>query len=170
MLRALALIACLVLAGCPSALAQAVNAPPGNSGVDEYFETVPGSGGNQPPRNGRRGGARLPPRVRRELAAQGAEGKAALKLAESTGPVAAPRRDRSPGSGSRSRSQAAAPKDGAGSQSASAGGAVRAVRDALGGSDDGGMGLTLPLILLATLALAIVRLVFLRRRRAYLSE
>src|SRR3954452_19153689 len=148
MQRALILVGSLVLLCCPTAWAQKVNAPPGNSGVDEYFETVPGSGGNTAPGHGPGGGSRLSPSVRRELARGGAEGRAVLKLAESTSPPASHREGRRikpAGSSARSGAPGGSPTGDPGSHQRPSGvGQVHAVREALGGSDEGGMGLVLP--------------------------
>src|SRR5207245_928625 len=81
---------------------QQTNAPPGNSGVGEYLETVPGAGGNTP--IGKHGGGRsnatlgrggaLSPAAQRALDALGPDGKAAAGVAQQTAPGAA-----TPGSG-----------------------------------------------------------------------
>ncbi|MDX6678103.1 MAG: hypothetical protein QOE31_2155, partial [Solirubrobacteraceae bacterium] len=49
-----ALVALLLIALPSAAFAQSpqTNAPPGNSAIDEYLETVPGATGNQRPRSG----------------------------------------------------------------------------------------------------------------------
>ena len=53
MTRVLSTLVALALIAMPSAaIAQKTqtNAPPGNSAIDEYLETVPGATGNQRPR------------------------------------------------------------------------------------------------------------------------
>ena len=59
MTRATIALVLLALAWPAMAHAQApqTNAPPGNSAVDEYLETVPGATGNQRPRTPTQGGA-----------------------------------------------------------------------------------------------------------------
>src|SRR4051794_20747023 len=126
-------VICLFLACCPSAVATSVHAPPGNSGVDEYFETVPGPGGNQAPGAGHQGGSRLPAAVRRQLEGRGAEGKAALKLAGTAAPrdfahpYDRPKGDRS----SRSRTPVETRTDDPDARRSSA---ATAIRQALGGT------------------------------------
>ena len=56
MTRMLSVLAALVLIGLPSAASAQTNAPPGNSAIDEYLETVPGATGNQRPRTPGAGG------------------------------------------------------------------------------------------------------------------
>jgi hypothetical protein len=161
-----------VLAACALALAlalpsgagaQETNAPPGNSAIDEYLETVPSASGNRPAAGG--GGSRatdnrgrLPAVVAGALRDRGADGRAVADLVRSsrgsrrgdardeiagakpTGPVSEPRGD--------SR--------------------LSSVARAVGGGDAGGMGVALPAILLGALAafgaVAVVRLT--RRRSA----
>ena len=53
MTRVLSALVALVLLAMPSAaMAQGgqTNAPPGNSAIDEYLETVPGASGNRAPK------------------------------------------------------------------------------------------------------------------------
>lgn len=82
----------LSLAALPAvAGAQATNAPPGLSGVDEYLETVPSAGGAQTPGGGKPGGGSLDDP---EVAAQadrvvGAEAVAKLKRQGADGARAA---------------------------------------------------------------------------------
>ncbi len=169
------LFLCLVSLAAIPALANAqggsapdpqVNAPPGTSGIDEYLETVPGADGNRPASPGggsngpggpgRPGGASsaVPPAVRAELE-RTAEGRKALALAE-TGASAQ-------GSGGRNQS--------ADSRTPEAQGEVRGdgflsgVARSLTGSDRGGMGFGLPLLLVGS-ALTIGLMAALRRRRA----
>jgi hypothetical protein len=113
--------------------AVALKAPPGNSEVDQYAETLPGPGGNQTinPSGGGGGGSTLPPATERQLDRLGPDGRAAAQLARST----APDRGRIASHGS---------SDPGGTHSSSAFGAVS---DAISGSDGGGLGVLLPLIL-----------------------
>ena len=128
--------------------AQEVNAPPGNSAVDEYLETVPGATGNQPTNRSTDRSA-LPAAERRALERQGADGRAAADLAESAGPQAA-------------RTDAAQPSGTAALPRADSGGVVDPLRRAASGSEEG-MGLWLP-ILLALGAIGAVAAVLWRRR------
>jgi hypothetical protein len=77
------------LVALPSSALAARCAPPGVSGVDQYFETVPGASCN-PPSSGAGGGhggrgGHLPRGVSRQLAAQGPTGRAVERLVSSTG-------------------------------------------------------------------------------------
>lgn len=139
----------ILLGLASSAGAQEVNAPPGNSAVDEYLETVPGATGNQPTNRSTDRSA-LPAAERRALERQGADGRAAADLAESVGPRAAARTDAAEASGT-----AALPR-------ADSGGVVDPLRRAATGSEEG-MGLWLP-ILLALGAIGAVAAVLWRRR------
>ena len=79
--RALGLLACLaVLVAAPPALAQGGDtiAPPGNSAIDEYLETVPGADGNRRVDRNRRGG--LPAAERRALERLGPDGELAADV------------------------------------------------------------------------------------------
>jgi len=146
------------------AQAQTTQAPPGNAGIDEYLETVPGAKGS-----GSAGGTgaapKLTPGVDRvipkttlsALASKGDEGKAAAALAEATSPGREPRQDASTSPGLPSAPAPPAAADGNG-------------LDAIGrvlASDpgDGGLGLLLPIGMLLVLTAAIGA-VILRRRSA----
>lgn len=148
-------------------------APPGNSGVDQYFETVPGAGCNQssgPGGSHHGGGGSLPNGTGRQLAAQGAAGRAVQRLVAATGTnpasstaghprgsTAGPRHNNRPGSnrepGSHSQLPAA---NGRNLFSA-------LLHPIVSGSTSGGGGILLPLFLAAVLVLALATLV--RRRR-----
>lgn len=135
------LLAGLVLAA--PAAAQQFNAPPGNSGVDEYLESVPGAEGNRPTnRDTER--SPLAPGARSDLERQGADGRAAAELAESEGDK-------------KSVPAGALPR-GAGDSGGVAGTLGRATT----GSAEG-MGIWLP-ILLAVSAIGALIAVLLRRR------
>src|SRR5436190_15498987 len=87
----LALVALLLVAlPLPSAVAR-TNAPPGNSAIDEYLETVPSATGNQRPRQpGSKGGPSvLTPTQRAQLEKLGPGGKALVAAIEATAPPAA---------------------------------------------------------------------------------
>src|SRR5215216_5236743 len=69
------------------------NVPPGNSGIGQYQETVPGAGGNHtPPGGGNSGGGggggqdAISPATSQALASQGAAGTATANLANATAP------------------------------------------------------------------------------------
>lgn len=165
----LACLLTLILAAPASAQKQI--APPGNGGVDEYLETVPGAGGNRPvDRNGRPNRGGLTPSARRKLAALGKDGRAAAALAAATAP-GRDGRSTAPGGaeGSRDRGSGAGSSRDRGSGTGAAAGAGRpddkgdsALATALRPLLEGGL---LPLVLLAVLAGAIA-LAVLKRRRA----
>jgi hypothetical protein len=129
-------------------------APPGKAGADQYFETLPSSGGSVAPPSGTNSGrgshattsvGRSRAGVAR-LAHLGTEGAVAAGLATATAPAAAA------GSARLGHAQT----NGAGGSTAGA------LADVLTGSDSGGLGLILPLLLatavIATLGLAAGRL------------
>ena len=152
----IATLACalaLLVAG-PAAAQRDQIAPPGNSGVDEYLETVPTAEGNRPSRSAaerreRGGGGALSREARRGLEAQGPDGRRAAALAEAT----APRRPSREGAGASGLADAG---DGQG--------AVGSVLERVAGADDGGMGAALPILLVLTLAGGIAGLLLRRRR------
>jgi hypothetical protein len=89
-------VLCGALALPSAALAKSTTyAPPGNSGVDQYLETVPGSGGGHPTGgsgassstgSGNSATAAIPAGTARRLASQGAAGRAVQRLVNSTAP------------------------------------------------------------------------------------
>jgi hypothetical protein len=129
--------------------AQQTNAPPGNSAIDEYLETVPGATGAKRPRPPREaGGGVLTPAQRTQLERQGADGKALADAIDATAPAGAP----APANGENRAADTEARSPASG------------VLDAVSGNDgDGGMGFVLPVILVAALVGAIA-LTLLRRR------
>jgi len=152
MTRALTLLVALVLlAGPAAASAQAppTNAPPGNSAIDEYLETVPGATGDQVPRRPGAGGKPvLTPAQRKRLEALGPDGKALADAVDATAPPAAKPARKIDLDDVKGRSP------------------ITAVFEAATGSDGGeGMGIVLPIILLGSL-LGTIALVVLRRRSA----
>jgi Spy/CpxP family protein refolding chaperone len=145
-----ALVALALLTALPvAATAQApqTNAPPGNSAIDEYLETVPSATGNQRPRQpGTGGGASvLTPAQRAKLERLGPDGKALADAVDATAPPAAKPGETIDSGSDKGRSP------------------ISAVFDAVTGSDGGGMGFMLPVILLASL-LGVIALVVMRRR------
>lgn len=129
-------------------------APPGNAGVEQYLETVPGAAGNHTPRPaGQRAASRyLPPRVRRQLASRGRDGAKLEALVDATASSPAQQSPRQP---------PAVPQT-----SDRRDGRLDSLRPSLtDGGDSGGMGILLPVVLgVSTLLLAAVALQ--RRRRA----
>src|SRR3954466_9200033 len=96
----------LVFALALPAAALAQDVPPGNSGIDQYKESVPGVGGNRPTGGSGSGGSgtastggsgsaagesRIPPSTVRKLDEQGPDGKGTAAAA--TLPAPTPARD-----------------------------------------------------------------------------
>jgi hypothetical protein len=134
-------------------------APPGNSGVQQYVESVPTASGNRPTNSvhvggaggggrGGGGGGGISPSTQRQLTALGAAGADTAALAKATGPRTSRRTQR----------RAAKPLVAGGGRAAKS--PVAAVADTVAGSTSG-LGTLLPVILLGTLlgsaAIAIVR-------------
>lgn len=148
MTRAMTLVVlALALPALAHAQAPQTTAPPGNSAIDEYVETVPGATGNTRPGPSQDGGAGVLSALERaRLERLGPDGRALADAVEATAGTpakTAPKPDllerpgRSPG---------------------------RELLDVVTGDDGGGgMGLVLPAILIAAL-LAAITLVLLRRR------
>jgi hypothetical protein len=122
-------------------------APPGKSGADQYFETIPNSAGNAAPPSGggtngsssalshlgsgRAGSAKL--------SRLGKDGRSAAALAAATAPSAA-----------------SIPRHGHQGASASQGDSpITSLGNALSGADSGGLGIVLPLLLGTTLVLGL---------------
>jgi len=152
MTRVLAALVALVLIALPSgatAQTRETNAPPGNSAIDEYLETIPGATGNQRPRAPGAGGVganpgALTPSERARLERLGPDGKALADAVDATAP--------------------AKPKQSVPVPAAEGRSPLGEVVDAAVGRDGGaGMGALLPAILLATL-LGFVALAVMRRR------
>ena len=143
--------AALVLSVVPSAQADRVTAPPGNSGVDQYFETVPSATGNRPPGasgSANHAGPGVSARTQSRLARLGKDGRAAAALAQQTapGPLARSHPPTSSGAGGGS------PFD--------------AILHAVGGDQSGGMGFLLPAILIGSALLGGGFAMLRRRQRA----
>lgn len=154
-------MAVLVVALLIAAPAQAgkvkVYAPPGKAGTSQYSEVVPTSGGNaQTPAMG--GGNTSPAQISKigagragvsKLSRLGKQGAAAAALAEATAPVVV---RSAHGLGG----QAGATASGSRKLTASSGGsALGGIGHLLAGSDAGGIGLFLPLLLAFGLGLAV---------------
>ena len=140
-------------------------APPGNSGVDQYFEAVPTASGPQRP--GGTGSSReaLPKKIQQALTAQGSDGAAVLRLVQSTAPAAARSRTGSGGPTSPTRpsngGSLAKPKKGAAAPEQSV---LASTAEAITvGGTGGGMGMLLPILLVIS-ALAASAYVIVRRR------
>jgi hypothetical protein len=151
----------LACAGAAPARAQEdqVVAPPGNSGVEEYLEIVPGSRGDRPAGGGGQAesmsgdvaGAQATPRAvlgeetTRALRRLGPDGRRAAEVAAASAPQVA--------SDNGGDKQAAS--DGGFSAAADdGGGRAEAVAGALAG-DGGGIGMAFPLLLLGALVAAL---------------
>jgi hypothetical protein len=143
--------------------------PPGNSGVQQYVESIPTVSGGRPTgsvhsvavagggHNGggssggatTGGGGPITASTQRRLAAQGTAGAAAATLARATAPRVSRPGAKTPGSGKAAgsnRSTGTAIQTGGGAS------AVGSVADAVTGSaSTGGLGTLLPVILLVTL-------------------
>jgi hypothetical protein len=133
--------------------ATAATLPPGNSEINQYTETLPGSHGDQPTGDalggggskGGKGGTALAPSTANALRDSGSTGKAVVGLAKATTPKPGPR----PSGGGSTKS------------------GVSAAVDSLKGSDDGGLGIVFPLSLAA---IAVVGVGYFLRRRAQAAE
>ena len=154
MIRVLSVLVALALLALPAAAtaqAPTTNAPPGNSAIDEYLETVPGATGNtrtRPPGgSGGSGNDALTAAERARLERLGPDGKALADAVDAT----APSKD------------AATPKPTATALPAQGRSPVSGVLDTVTGTDGDGMGMLLPAILLATV-LGAIALVVVRRR------
>jgi hypothetical protein len=147
-LAAFVLVAALAVPAGAAAPSRQTNAPPGNSAIDEYLETVPSATGNQRPGTpgaAGSGGGGLTPSQRAKLERLGPDGKALANAIDATAPPPATKPSHK--------------IDGGNGRSP-----ISAVFDAATGSDGGGgMGVFLPIVLLASL-LGVIALVVLRRR------
>ena len=146
-----------LLAATPALAQDKTVAPPGNSGVDEYLEVVPGAGGDTPASGAKGGGsetstspsAALGSKTATRLEQLGADGKKAAELAAAGAPT-----DRAT---ARKRAKGDVLGDGAQegkSIAGDGGGRVGTIATALSG-EGGGMGLLFPLLLGGTLAAAL---------------
>lgn len=134
----------------PAVAAMQTTAPPGNSAIDEYLETVPTPRGDAPPRKpGESGRPILTPSQRAELEAAGPDGETLARVLDATAPEASS----AASAASSTASAAAAPAAGNGRSP------VAASLAATTGTDErSALGLLLPAILLATLlGIALIR-------------
>ena len=171
---AAAIVAGLVLASPSSAFAQGgYNAPPGNSSIDQYFESVPAADGrNTTTRPGQQGpfapgvpgfsngnnaaggSPAIRPNVDRALANMGADGRAVAQFAEATSPSSGRRGSRTGRAGSSGTGRGAEAPGGVGGVSAVAPGEAPAkslFSTAVGSSNTDGLGSLFPLLLAAVL-------------------
>lgn len=155
-MRSLLAIFCALLLLPAAARAQETNAPPGNSGLEQYLETVPGPTGDKVPARTRKRSA-LSTSERDALAAEGADGRALAKAVERTASARAARRVK-PVATKGGRNAAAKPEPGPADAESKA-----SVRDTLVATQDGRMGAALPVIAGSTL-LAVLVAMILRRR------
>jgi hypothetical protein len=150
----------LAVAGPAAATHESI--PPGNAGVGQYTENVPGAGGDKPIDDGGGGSggsgsgpdseAAPPPKPAQKPESEGSAGQAA-------DPATPPRRRED---GSKRPAKQTPGGDG--------GSAVDDVVSELAGSDSGGMGIGLPIILGASLLAALGLVLAHRRRRAGTPE
>lgn len=159
-----AVLATVTVVAPTSALGkQLVLTPPGKAGANQYFETIPSSGGNAAPPQGATPGPRAAfnglgrgQAGARALAKLGKEGSAAAALAAATAPPAARSQERS------STGSGQAPVTVSVPQGRSA---LSALGDVLAGPGVGGLGFVLPLLLIVVVVLAVAYAVLLRPRR-----
>jgi hypothetical protein len=158
----------VVVVGAPTALAGTC-APPGNSGVNQYVEVVPGAGCNQPPAGpgsssgGHSGSGHLSTSTTQTLNGSGAAGRAVVALVGSPPATS---------SGSRGRSHAGKGQTNAGpganpssTPSTSGSNPVSAIlHPILTGSGSDGLGVLLPVLLLGVV-LGTLLAGLIRRRR-----
>jgi hypothetical protein len=164
MLRVITIALLALAVSVPGAHAQ--NAPPGNSGIDEYVEAVPSTTGPKPTNksNGDQGKV-LRSGQQKALEQQGADGKAAAELAQrfgtpGTGKTHTKRANRSQAAGNHG-DDATVDADGVSGDSVAS-----SLRNAvLPDAGSGGLGPALPIILVA-IAAAGVAAAILRRHRA----
>jgi hypothetical protein len=148
-----AILAAALLAA-PAVTQAQQSLPPGNSGVDQYTENVPGPGGDKPTSDdeggsggsggsgsGGAGNGELSASEAQALSDQGANGAAAAQLAEQTAPETAKTNARV--------------EHRSGDGGDDGGFSADDVFSALTGSDSAGMGVFLPILLGATLLAAI---------------
>jgi hypothetical protein len=164
--------ACAALLALPGTALAGRCAPPGVSGVSQYYETVPGSGCNLSVGGGgssHHGGGSLPAGTAGQLGSQGGAGQAVLALVRATGtaPGSAGRRGRTH-SGRAGAGAAAKSARGVRVPQASGSSPVSALLRPLGGGQNGGLGVLLP-VLLGLALVAVMLTVVLRRRRMRLG-
>lgn len=170
-----ALAALLAALAFPASSMAASCAPPGNAGVNQYFETIPGASCNHAPGSGGGhngnaggGGGSLPSGTSSQLAKHGAVGQAVKQLVASSG-VSSGSGSGSTAAGSGNRS-AHSKQNGKSTviPTANLSGAGRnplsgLLHPVLTGSSSGGIGVLLPVLLALALVLALLTTVLRRR-------
>lgn len=162
MRRSVTLLAVLLCLGtAPAALAQTQKvAPPGNSAIDEYVESVPSASGNHPTKPGGGQPAGLSKSSTAALSKLGKDGKAVEQLVAGTGGAVT-----KPSQGAKATKTPAGPTIVADSGRSPLAATAHAVLTS-SHSDGGGMGILLPAILGAAVLAAIAAVVLRRRRSA----
>lgn len=188
---ALALIAVLVLPASAAARGGTRTiAPPGNSGVSQYVETIPTAHGGRPTSSvhkggsgsahsqggggsgtsgggGSAGGGTISSSTQRALDSQGAAGRAAAAFIQATAPSGVHTTKQGPGGGGNGAGAGGA-RAGSNNADASAGNGpspANSVFHALtGSSSSGGLGSILPIVLVVS-SLGLSTLAILRRKR-----
>jgi len=149
--RFVMILLCLALVDVPDAAAQATNAPPGNSGVSQYLESIPAATGNKTPAKG--GGRPVSAKTERALRASGPSGRALAKaLTVAPGPPAAQAASNTKTGGNASNKHAVSkPAQSFESSSQQQPSTPAALAAPLGGdSGPSGSGLLLPIFLVVT--------------------
>lgn len=150
-------------------------APPGNSAVNQYVETVPTAKGGCPtstiPRAGTHGSGAISPGTSHALSALGSNGRGAAAFADATGTAKTDAAKARTSRGHRRSSHGQAAPGGSsggngGNNSGNGGSPASAVIKTLSGSGGGGgLGVLLPIIL-AALAIGAAGIAVTRRRTA----
>jgi hypothetical protein len=146
------LAACCVGLIFPASASAIKCAPPGNSQVDQYFATVPGSICNFPASGPAGGGSHgsLPPGTSRQLSTQGSVGQAVKRLVSRNNTNGSNGQSTNGKSSVNKGSRAGAPLSGSGS------GPVSGLLKPLStGSSSGGVGVLLPIFLIGALVLGV---------------
>jgi hypothetical protein len=166
MRRASILIVTAVMLAAPGPAMALSLTPPGSSGADQYFETVPSSGGNAAPPHGTSPGSKAFRHLGQgatgdaRLSHLGTTGAAAAALAAATAPTPASSSGNGSGSASGSGNTGGSPagRSGAGqvtiTQPSGQSGAS-ALANALSGSNSSGLGFLLPVFLIGALVMAV---------------
>jgi hypothetical protein len=177
-------LACLGVLALSAGGAAASYAPPGNAGIQQYYDPLPSSGGdvaapgssNAPANTGAGQSGSLPAGLQHRLAAQGAAGAAVARLIAANAVTASRTTGRVSGRGSGesgghgSSRHAGSSAGSAGSlpplplTAAPRGGLAQFLDAAVTGSGGGGVGILLPLVLVGALGVVVAGVV--RRRRA----
>lgn len=175
----LSFVAYLAIAGLafPAGSFAASCAPPGNAGVDQYFETIPGANCNHSSGGGgggHHGGGSLPPGTSAQLSKHGAVGNAVKQLVASSGVSGAGTGSGSASGGTGNGSSSGHPRSAgkpAVAPAANLSGSGRnplsgLLHPVLTGDSSGGIGVLLPVLLGSALALALLMTVLRRRFRS----